>query len=523
MSLAEEATVAEKLSIPDIGELTFVGEENLHITPKGAEMRGWDDWHMVREFVQNALDAVGKVDLKKVDNTLIISDLGAGFDIDAFVIGGTTKDPFCTRGKFGEGLKYAICVALNKGYDLTIITKDNVLKFTRKVAKGYTIPTVHMLRYKASRPIKGTRVIISNYPGPSFRERFLFYDRGDAYRIRFIMGIDRTSVCGPTGYFHECIMDPPGAIFVKDIFVEKDETLVYSYNLVDVDLDADRNIAKRDQKDRAIAYLWFETRATDLIYELFERVGKEVKYFDSQTYEGEFIDWSYYLHSFKERLRRIKDVEKRKKIEEEYRNPWVEAVRRLEGKIIKKLCHCYFESEESRVRYYSADTYAAAARFIGRKISSLLKEWEIIPTAEQVVIMLAPKDVVEVPPRKIKERYGEEGYKVIIKWIKFMQNIVSYLGLDYRVVVGDTGSGALGACDATERKIYIMLDRFRDGFEAVMETFTHELVHAKYEMLDQESNTIEFVNKQVEILIKIQRGIIEREIPLPRDFQFELP
>jgi hypothetical protein len=121
MSLAGEAAVAEKLTIPDIGELTFVDEENLHITPKGAVMRGWDDWHMVREFVQNSLDAVGKVDMVKIGDTLIISDLGAGFDVDAFIIGGTTKDPFCSRGRFGEGMKYAICVALNKGYDLTII------------------------------------------------------------------------------------------------------------------------------------------------------------------------------------------------------------------------------------------------------------------------------------------------------------------------------------------------------------------------------------------------------------------
>jgi hypothetical protein len=289
---------------PDFGELIFIGEENLHINPEAARRRKWDDWHMVREFVQNALDAVGKVDLRKVGNTLIISDLGAGFDVDAFVIGGTTKDPFCTRGKFGEGLKYAICVALDKGYDLTILTKDNVLKFTTKVAPGYTIPTLHMIRYKAKKPIIGTRVIINNYFGPDFRERFILYDGRDAYRIRFMITDDRTQVCGPTGIFRKCIMDPPRAVFVRDIFVEEVERMLFSYNLVDVELDADRNVPKGIQKEEEVTNLWLNCLDPDLIYELLERISEDesTKYFDTDTFEGD-LSWEFYLHRLMSRIR----------------------------------------------------------------------------------------------------------------------------------------------------------------------------------------------------------------------------
>jgi len=526
MSLAGEAAVAEKLTIPDIGELTFVDEENLHITPKGAVMRGWDDWHMVREFVQNSLDAVGKVDMAKIGDTLIISDLGAGFDVDAFIIGGTTKDPFCSRGRFGEGMKYAICVALNKGYDLTIITKDNVMKFRLKVAKGYTVPTVHMIRYKTSKPIVGTRIIISNYPGPSFRERFILYDRNDAYRLIYIVTNDRTRSCGPTGIFHQCIMDPPQAIFVRDIFVENKDKMLFSYNLVDVELDADRNIPKGYMVEEEITRLWLSCISSDLIYELLERISnhESTKYFETRTVEGSF-DWDYALYRLKSSLAGLPQEEKEKILKERYRKPWEEAVRRYEDKIVKKLCHAYQEYEEATANYYSGYLYESAARHFGKRISEFLNRWGIIPSAEDVVIEHAPKGTTEVSSRELKAIFGDEGYKVIMRWLKYLKNIADYFGLtEYKVVAGRSSSkGVRGACNSLKKIIYIMVDTFRYGFEEVLAVFAHELVHAKYELLDQESNTAEFLKKQLDIMLKIQIGTIERRIPLPRDFPFRLP
>ena len=510
----------------ELSELIFIAEENLHINTEAAKRRYWDDWHMVREFVQNALDAVGKVDLMKVNNTLIISDLGKGFDIDAFIIGGTTKNPFCSRGRFGEGMKYAICVALNKGYDLTIITRDNVLKFVNKVAAGYKIPTVHLVRYKISKPIVGTRVIIQNYYGPDFRERFLFYDGKDAYRIRFIVHHDRREWCGPTGLFRACIMEPGRAIFVRDIFVEEEKNMLYSYNLIDVELDADRNIPKREDKEREICELWFTVLDSDLIYELLEKISEHesTKNYRTEVFEG-CINWSYQFRRLKERIQKSKITEEEKKKNLEIRiKPWREAVERFERKILKKLCLAFTETVDARVAYYTADRYTSAVKYFGDDISVFLRDAGIIPDADEVVRQHAPKTVEEVPPRAIKAMYGEEGYRVIMKWLRYLQTIADHLGLhDYKVLVGRASPGVTGACDTVSKKIYIMIDTFRGGFGEVLETFTHELVHALYPDFDEESNTLGFVNKQVSILIKIQIGTLDRTIPLPREFVAYLP
>jgi hypothetical protein len=207
-----------------------------------------------------------------------------------------------------------------------------------------------------------------------------------------------------------------------------------------------------------------------------------------------------------------------------HRDPWVKAVRRFENKILKKLCHAYTETEEATVKYYTADAYESAARYFGRKVSRFLSTWEIIPNAKDVIREHAPKGVQEVSPRELKELFGDEGYKVIMKWLKYLKTIADYFGLeDYKIVAGRSTEGVRGACDTINKKIYIMIDTFRDGFEEVFATFTHELVHAKYEDLDQESNTIEFLSKQMSILIKIEIATIERIIPLPKAFPLYLP
>ena len=490
-------------------EAEFVSEECLWFDPMAAERRGWEEWHMIREFVQNSLDAAGMVDIIKVADGVIISDKGSGFDIKAFIIGRSTKRPECDRGRFGEGMKYAVSVAMLRGYDITIYSKDTMFKFLIKEKRG--APVLHLREYRLKKPVQGTVVKISNYRGPTFRERFLLYDGHDAYKILHVDYIDRTSVCNRPIIFSQCIMDPPGAIFVKDIFVEQKENLLFSYNLVDVDLDADRNIVSG--LPLAILYIWEGVKSIEMVRKLISRL-QEAGIVDmrSTAYEGKEVYWS--------------PMEYRLRQDDELRAVWEQLVREYEQKIGKKLCHCPSVAIIPRVEWDSRGQYTAAGLYFTREISSMLCGAKIIPHADDVIEMFMTTNVIII--REEDLGYSKEQTEIISKWMEYFRRIYNALTEgkgEYKIVIGrvpEEGGVPEGLTDHIGKRIYLMDYIFSYGFEKVFEVFTHELTHALNPDLEQDGNEIEFLRRQVEILVKIQKLTLEKLIKPPKGFTTKL-
>jgi hypothetical protein len=490
-------------------EAEFVSEECLWFDPTAAERRGWEEWHMIREFVQNSLDAAGMVDIIKVADGVIVSDKGSGFDIRAFIIGRSTKRPECDRGRFGEGMKYAVSVAMMRGYDITIYSRDTMFKFLVREKRG--APVLHLREYRLKKPIQGTIVKISNYRGPTFRERFLLYDGHDAYRILHVVYIDKTNICNKPIIFSQCIMDPPKAIFVRDIFVEQKEDLLFSYNLVDVDLDADRNIVSG--LPSAILHVWEDVKSIEMVRELISRLQK-AGITDQRcvnAYEGREVYWSA--------------MDYRLKRDAELRAVWEQLVREYEQQLGKKLCHCPSVAMISRVEWDSMGQYTAAGPHFTNDISSMLMGARIIPHADDVIEMFMTTNVIIIREKDLG--YTKEQTEIISKWLEYFRRIYKALTEgkgEYKIVIGRVpkeGGVPAGLTDHVGKRIYLMDFIFSYGFEKVFETFTHELTHALNPDLEQDGNEIEFLRRHVEILVKIQKLTLDKLIKPPKGFTTE--
>lgn len=90
----------------------------------------WNSWHIVREFLSNALDAVegdsSKVHITNDLGYINIADDGNGFPIVyAKRIGASSSKYNNDRiGQFGEGSKMAILTCVRKGIDVRLASQD---------------------------------------------------------------------------------------------------------------------------------------------------------------------------------------------------------------------------------------------------------------------------------------------------------------------------------------------------------------------------------------------------------------
>lgn len=90
----------------------------------------WSEWHIIRKFISNALDAVdGQIDsfsLSEEDGFIHIHDYGSGYSINyAKRIGASSKkNEEQSIGQFGEGTKMAILTCLRKGIKVRLASQD---------------------------------------------------------------------------------------------------------------------------------------------------------------------------------------------------------------------------------------------------------------------------------------------------------------------------------------------------------------------------------------------------------------
>jgi len=266
------------------------GEEvPLGATIEATRNMKWGYWEIVREIVQNALDACGYAEIVRLEDGIMISDRGKGFNISAFLFGVSEKDPDCDRGQFGNGMSFAVTTVLLLGMNIYFHSVDllYIPAYRRKRGRGIRgteeeLEYIVMEKYEAKETIEGTRVYIQGWPEdvPLFRERFLIRDGNDAYNPLFTVKVDRTAVCGREVVFHKQILEPkskeyPNAVFVKDIYVGDSkalgEELLFSYNLVNVRLDVSRNIPHMWQVRWRVGELWGDA-PKDLIKVLLKRL-----------------------------------------------------------------------------------------------------------------------------------------------------------------------------------------------------------------------------------------------------------
>jgi hypothetical protein len=169
----------------------------------------WGDWEAVREIYQNAVDTKSKVTMRATATRLVIQDKGPGIQLSNLLIGETTKDGVDTIGKFGEGFKFGLLVLLRDGRKVDIRSGDLHLTPRLKDMFGRQCLTIDYRRNGSS--VDGTKVVIEGLDVSSYAGRFLPNVREQNFKNRVLM-------------------DKPGMLFIKGIFVRKINSSV-GYNL----------------------------------------------------------------------------------------------------------------------------------------------------------------------------------------------------------------------------------------------------------------------------------------------------
>jgi len=159
------------------------------------------------------------------------------------------KDGVTTRGKFAEGLKIAMVVCLRNGYPIHI--RSNKLEIVTEVGKIENEPVLRV-KYRYTRPIKGTKVTIMGYTGSSYNERFTI---GKAKLFTF-------------GRSH--IIEGGGNLYVKNIWVAPLKNSMFSYDLWDVKLSESRGIASEWDVHSEIGKMWSAVDSVELFVRLFQ-------------------------------------------------------------------------------------------------------------------------------------------------------------------------------------------------------------------------------------------------------------
>lgn len=269
------------ITIAEFEKLKAQGWNSLDTTYDVSYKSHWTMWHAIREFFQNALDEHDEAGistlptLKKTTEGLLIADQGRGIGAEALLLRETKRAAGDLRGQFGEGLKFACITTLREGYDVRISSPlysiRPILRDYPMVGKSFQIVSF-LWKAEASSSI-GTQILIKNYQGADYRERFFpfvrsptTFDVNTAMIGRFTRKVSITTT-------------PSNSLYVGDIFVRKlaegAKGSPYSYNLWGINLNPDRDAeTSSSQIHSTIAKAWANA-PQHLIERLFKEVEKE--------------------------------------------------------------------------------------------------------------------------------------------------------------------------------------------------------------------------------------------------------
>ena len=226
----------------------------------------WGNWECIRELVQNALDAHSKkYTHDKVDGNLVITDDGPGLELNHLLFGESHKTNENPRGKFGEGLKIALLVFKRMGYDIKIFSRKIVVEVADTTIADTTCLRLYYHEPTSSEYFDGTKVVVYNYKGPLFQERFINPSTKILYKDCY------------NNYIIKREPGKPGVLYVRDIYVQELEESQFSYNLNSCDLEESRNIASAFSIHYNMGSLWICCPKPALLQE-FLRAVENKKY-----------------------------------------------------------------------------------------------------------------------------------------------------------------------------------------------------------------------------------------------------
>ena len=237
----------------------------------------WGTAEGLRELAQNWLDAGGTAaDLKYQGGTFTLANPGAHINREALLLGTTTKyGDAAKRGQFGEGLKLGTLALVREGKRVTITTRDE--RWTAALGEHPTFPGRQVLvfdvRVRARRAAAAAAVTVS-VEGLTDEEHADCLSR---FRVLTDAKSSATDSC-----HGDLLVNQPGRIYVKGIYVETRKGLVFGYDLFAASTDRDRRMVSAWDFNYHAGAIIKESLAKGLIsieqvYGLLEKNADETK------------------------------------------------------------------------------------------------------------------------------------------------------------------------------------------------------------------------------------------------------
>lgn len=184
----------------------------------------WTEWHAIREFVQNALDATEKVTLlyENQEQISYVVDNGSGIILRHMFLGEqkgeTEREINCLRGRFGEGMKLSLLPLMRNGSRVLIRTKGTDYHFVavERIDPKGVFYQINMLS-QPNLVTQGTVIAIEKVDCLKYRNKFapMLVEMQPESVLLTVRG-------GPEEY-GDCkvrqVFNVPCQIFVRDIYV----------------------------------------------------------------------------------------------------------------------------------------------------------------------------------------------------------------------------------------------------------------------------------------------------------------
>ena len=229
----------------------------------------WSNWHIIREFMSNALDAVdGKIDafsLSEDEGFIHIHDHGNGYPINyAKRIGASSKkNDDQSIGQFGEGTKMAILTCLRKGISVRLASQ-NWLIIPKSMPIDDDLDVLVFDIYKSDETIQGSLVSIE----PTQEIKEILNDK-EQYFLQF-------SALSPlygsiTKVFSQVLVKPK--LYNKGV-LHKDIDAIYTYGISINQLNRDRDLVDDDTLSQRIREIWNKVNNPNVIQRYFEESSR---------------------------------------------------------------------------------------------------------------------------------------------------------------------------------------------------------------------------------------------------------
>lgn len=222
----------------------------IELTIKSNYLPEWGLWEGVRELVQNAKDAEtefsASLEVSHGDDKLTLHNEGVTLPVTSLLMGHSTKAEKDLIGQFGEGLKLGILALTRMGRKVSIRTKNE--RWTPRIGMSPNFKENVLFVDVSETESYVNAVIVEiellNREWDSFEHKFLWLKEPEKLNT----------------YRGDILLEDKhrGCLFVKGVYVGKEDKYKYGYNFANAKVDRDRKMISAWDRRHETCCMWVD-------------------------------------------------------------------------------------------------------------------------------------------------------------------------------------------------------------------------------------------------------------------------